>query len=133
MELCEEVMNALLEYSDRHGYPVGWSKARKEHRESQQALCACALTCRAWRFRAQHLLWTFPHLFDSRRLVQFTTAVRRSLHITITRGLVLGEVDGRARTLDLCVSSASELFVHSFPYLQHLRCFGILFAYGPPL
>ncbi|OJT15652.1 hypothetical protein TRAPUB_5980 [Trametes pubescens] len=51
-------------------------------------------------------------------------AVRRSLHITITRGLVLGEVDGRARTLDLRVSSAKvlgSLLRHSFPSLRSVK------------
>lgn len=99
------------------GYQQTWS--------GQQALCACALTCRAWRVRAQHLLSTFPHILDDARLSPFTTAVQES---PIT-GLTLGDYYfGRFDT-----SKASELFMHSSLRLQHWRCIKVDFDRGPPL
>ncbi|OJT05317.1 hypothetical protein TRAPUB_3866 [Trametes pubescens] len=120
IELCEAVMNAFREY-----YVSPWSGrllVPRLDRPAQQALCACTLTCRAWSVRAQYLLWTFPILPNSLRLVHFNMAIRKSPNKAIIRGLMLASTN-----------MAGELFMHSFPHLQHLLCFGIRFNRGPPL
>ncbi len=123
-------MDALLDYYE----PLGRSSGLLESKRtwgSQQALCACSLTCRAWRVRAQYLLWTLPHILDSRHLAQFTSAIHKLPEISIT-GLVLG--DQRAYAIkSFDPSTASSLFMHSFHHLQHLLCYGFLFYRGPPL
>lgn len=91
--------------------------------EWQDTLCACALTCRAWRARAQHLLWISPRLVDTRRLALITAALPTAPR-SLTTTLVLARLD---------LSSASELFMHSFPNLRQLSCHRVSFERGPPL
>ncbi len=130
IELCEKVMNALRGYEDEILDGTN-SRMQEEYTSKRQpALRACALTCHAWRVRAQYLLWTFPVILDSQHLAHFRTAIRSSPNITITRGLVLGGIYG-PNELDL--STAGELFMRSFPHLQRLLCFYIRFDRGPPL
>lgn len=130
IELCEAVMDALQDYYEPLGRP-GVLLESKRTWESQQALCACSLTCRAWHVRAQHLLWTLPHVLDSQHLAQFTSAVRNLSSIS-TAGLVLGDQRAYAiKTFD--PSMVSSLFMHSFDHLRHLLFYGFLFHRGPPL
>lgn len=102
-------------------------EAYEETVAGQRALCACTLTCRAWRVRAQYLLSIFPHIPNGASLAHFTTAVQNSPIIRLT----LGTVFNGSQKLD--ASKASELFMHSGPHLQHLRCFRVRFDRGPPL
>lgn len=91
--------------------------------EWQDTLCACALTCRAWRARAQHLLWISPRLVDTRR-VALITSVLPTAPRSVTTTLMLARLD---------LSSASELFMHSFPNSRHLSFHRVCFERGPPL
>lgn len=157
IELCEAVMSALR---DSLGRRDGVLDPRKTW-ESQQGLCACALTCRAWHVRAQYLLWTFPHISNVQHLTHFITALRRSSNISNTHGLVLGRnIDHSASILQYGftiralpdggsefishrpkkddsptpdLSTAGELFIRPFPHLQRLLCVNIRFDNGPPL
>lgn len=129
IELCEKVMDALPVYIEL--LDDGWFLAPQDAMETQQALCACTLTCRAWRVRAQYLLWTFPVLFDSQRFARFNTAVQKSPNTHIMCGLQLGRCFQDKETPDL--STAGELFMHSFPHLRSLWCDQIRFDRGPPL
>lgn len=95
--------------------------------DGQHALCACALTCRAWRVRAQYLLSTFPHIRDDARLANFTMAVQE---FPIT-ALTLGDYSPVSEHLD--ASKASELFMRSCVRVQHLRCIEVRFDRGSPL
>ncbi|KAL1937701.1 hypothetical protein VTO73DRAFT_12976 [Trametes versicolor] len=123
-------MDALQDYYESLGRP-GVLLESKRTWESQQALCACSLTCRAWHVRAQHLLWTLPHVLESQHLAQFTSAVR-NLSNTSTAGLVLGDQRAYAiKTFD--PSMVSALFMHSFDHLRHLLFYGFFFHRGPPL
>jgi hypothetical protein len=101
--------------------------------EAQPALYACALTCRAWRVRAQYLLWTFPMLSNNQRFTHFKTAIRRSPNKTIIRGLVLSSEDDNDHDKTLDLSMAAEIIMHSFPHLQSLLCHKVHFERGPPL
>lgn len=100
---------------------------------SQRALCACARTCRAWRVRAQYLLWTFPALSDSQKLGRLNTAIRQSSKTPIIRGLVLATQSRSDYDKNPYLSTVGELFMHSFPHLQSLLCQSIRFEHGPPL
>lgn len=122
-------MNALPDCYDYLGRPPEVLSSFSTWK-SQQALCACTLTCRAWRMRAQHLLSTFPHIFNDTRLARFTVTVQKSPNITIT-GLTLGDFYRHSRHLD--ASKASWLFMHPYLRLQHLRCVNVVFDRGPPL
>ncbi|OJT02860.1 hypothetical protein TRAPUB_6611 [Trametes pubescens] len=124
LELCEEVMNALLK---RHELPLDITTPSRYWFHQQQALCACALTCRAWRVRAQHLLLKFPHIRNSQCLASVTTAIQQLRDISIVHGLVL-DSDGM---LDL--STAGGLFMSALPHLQHLTYVNTRFDRGPPL
>lgn len=90
--------------------------------DGQRALCACALTCRAWRVRAQYLLSTFPHILDDAGLAHFTMTIQESPITALTLG---GE-----ELLD--ANNASELFMRPCPHLQHFRCIAVRFDRGPP-
>lgn len=118
IELCEAIMDTL---------PDIWSAAilrqYKPGIEMQHTLCACALTCRAWRVRAQLLLWGSPYLEDERRLALFTAAIRTAPKPLITSRLWLNQ--------STFVSSA-ELFMHTFPNLRRLTCWKVDFNCGPP-
>lgn len=117
-------MNALPNHYES-GPPLRlgdlWEYEETVH--GQRALCACALTCRAWRVRAQYLLSTFPHIRNVARLARFTMAVQES---SIT-GLTLGGEE----MFD--PSKASELFMRSCVGLQHLWCIYVRLDLGPPL
>ncbi|OJT12657.1 hypothetical protein TRAPUB_10800 [Trametes pubescens] len=119
IELCEAVMNALQEHCE---FPYGgwFLLPGNSESESQPALYACALTCRAWRVRAQYLLWTFPMLTNNQCFTHFKTAIRKSPNKTIIRGLVLSSEDDNDNDKTLDLSMAAELFMHSFPHLQSL-------------
>lgn len=131
--LCEEVMNTLHDHKLLEGDHASWPSYDRVP-EWQQALHACALTCRAWRARAQHLLWTIPHLSDNRHFAQFTTAIRNTPNISIIiTGLALGPGDNSYGVIPLDLSTAGELFISSFPHLQRLLCNSIRFDRGPPL
>lgn len=99
--------------------------------DGQRALYACALTCRAWRVRAQHLLWKFPRIVKGHNLSLFTAAIRTAPMELPTTTLVLENPNNVGADLDL--KSAGELFIQPFPHLQLLRCTGIRFDGGPPL
>lgn len=113
IELCETIMDALPSWPTISS--GDWSRG-------QFTLCACALTCRAWRVRAQLLLWVCPRLIERRRLPLFTAAIRTAPKALITTLL-----------LHQCsfVSSA-ELFMHTFPNLQQLNFHNVDFTRGPP-
>lgn len=130
-ELCEKVMDAIPEYVEFPDTGSGWPTRPKKPWRSQQALCACALTCHAWRVRAQCLLWTFPCLIQSQQFPRFNTAIRKSLNTPTICGLALGRLDVDHEASDL--STAGELFMHSFPHLRSLVCRNISFERGPPL
>lgn len=131
IELCEKVMDAIPEYVELRGIGSGWPTVPWEHWYSQQVLCACALTCHAWRVRAQYLLWTFPCLIQSQQFPRFNTAIRKSLNTPTVCGLALGLRDVLPEESDL--STAGELFMHSFPHLRSLVCTHVSFKCGPPL
>lgn len=124
-------MNALPDCYEYLGRPPEVLSSFSTWR-SQQALCACALTCRAWRVRAQHLLSAFPHVFNDTRLAHFTATVQRSPNITIT-GLTLGNFYFYQQSRHLDASKASWLLMHPYLRLQHLRCINVDFDRGPPL
>lgn len=129
IELCEKAMDAVPHYDD---YPDrGWLLSPQDAQNSQRALCACALTCQAWRVRAQYLLWTFPVLLDSQHFAHFKSAIRKSPNTHIIRGLELWSVYHDDKTLDF--STAGELFMHSFPHLRSFICRNIRFDRGPSL
>lgn len=111
---------------------LGWFMLPNYKRHSQRALYACALTCRAWRVRAQYLLWTFPCLFDSQHFAHFNSAIRKSSNTPIIRGVALGSGDKYAENADLS-TALGELFTHSFPHLRSLFCGKLCFERGPPL
>lgn len=132
IELCEKVMDAIPEYLEYPGLGSGWPTVPRKAWNSQKALCACALTCHAWRIRAQYLLWTFPSLIRSQQFLRFNTAIRKSLHTPTISGLVLGPLIADSHEVpDL--STAGELLMHSFPNLRSWVCFDISFERGPPL
>lgn len=131
IELCEKVMDAIPKYLEVPDTGNDWPMRPEEAWNSQQALCACALTCHAWRIRAQYLLWTFPCLIQSRQFPRFNTAIRKSLNTLTISGLTLGRLGLRHKASDL--STAGELFMQSFPHLQSLVCDNISFERGPPL
>lgn len=133
VELCEKVMNAIPDYVPLEFLysDSGWPTWPRAVWYSQQALCACALTCHAWHVRAQYLLWTFPCLIQSGQFPRFNTAIRKSLNTPTISGLALGNLDVCHEASDL--STAGELFMHSFPHLRSLVCHNINFECGPPL
>lgn len=129
IEICEKVMDALPDYVELSD--DGWLLFPQYAWDSQRALCSCALTCRAWRVRAQYLLWTFPAFVDSLHLARFNTAIVTSANSAIIRGLALGSGENDDEAPDL--RTAGELFKHSFPHLQQLLCANFRFDCGPPL
>ncbi|KAL1937692.1 hypothetical protein VTO73DRAFT_12967 [Trametes versicolor] len=133
IELCEKVMDAIPEYVEFSDIGSGWPTWPQKPWDSQQALCACALTCHAWRVRAQYLLWTFPSIIQSQQFPGFSTAIRKSLNTSTICGLALGSLDFLNKAPASNLSMAGELFMHSFPHLQILMCECIRFERGPPL
>lgn len=128
IEICEAVMNALPDcygFGPLHRFEHKW-RYRHNIVMGQRALCACALTCRAWRVRAQYLLLTFPLIRNHARLAHFTMAVGES---PIT-GLTLGGYYDAPEPFD--ASKASELFMRPRLRLQHFRCIQVRFDRGPP-
>lgn len=132
IEICEKVMDAIPESFELPDTGSGWPTRPTKPWDSQKALCACALTCHAWRVRAQYLLWTFPCLIQSRQFPRFNTAIRKSLNTPIISGLALGPL-GEVRHEVSDLSTAGELFMHSFPHLRYLLCQNLSFERGPPL
>ncbi|EIW65393.1 uncharacterized protein TRAVEDRAFT_42763 [Trametes versicolor FP-101664 SS1] len=131
IELCEKVMDAIPHYVEFSYTGSRWPMPPKNAWDSQQALWACALTCHAWHVRAQYLLWTFPCLIQSQQFPRFNAAIRKSLNTPTICGLALGALDVRHEASDL--STAGELFMHSFPHLRYLLCQNISFERGPSL
>ncbi|OJT05526.1 hypothetical protein TRAPUB_3657 [Trametes pubescens] len=123
IELCEKVMNALRGHEDEILDGTN-SRMQEEYTSKRQpALRACALTCHAWRVRAQYLLWTFPVILDSQHLAHFRTAIQSSPNITITRGLVLGGIYG-PNVLDLSTAEVlGSLLRDSFPALHSVTVY----------
>ncbi|KAI0365453.1 hypothetical protein BV20DRAFT_752634 [Pilatotrama ljubarskyi] len=82
-------------------------------------LCACALTCCAWRFRAQFILWRHPWITDNEGVMAFTAVLRctspsSALHISSLR------LDGPWKE-DVSLSQSGNFFLLSLPNLRHLR------------
>lgn len=97
----------------------------------QDTLCACALTCRAWRAPAQRLLWAFPHVLDGARLARFTAAIRTTAASQSLTTLLLA--DNIYNEKAYCHDTACELFALTFPRLQELHYHDIRFEHGPSL
>ncbi len=122
IELCNAIMDAL---SEHHKFQWSWSFAER----SQHALCACALTCCAWRVRAQRLLWHSPCLLvGSPCIASFNTAIRSDT----TRSLILSLILKRSNDV-FDYKGANDLFMHSFPNLLDLLCDGVHFDVTPQL
>lgn len=118
IELCETIIDTLpirTIASRRGDYYAGL--------QVQRTLRACALTCRAWRVRAQLVLWVSPHLESEHYLALFAAALRTGPKPLITN-LWLHQ--------STFVRSA-ELFMHTFPNLRNLTCSKADFDHGPPL
>lgn len=122
-------MDALLDYVEIPD--DGWFLVPRYARDSQQALCSCALTCHAWRVRAHYLLWTFLFLFQRQQFSRFRQAIQNSPNITLIRGLMLQGSHNVVENPGLRM--AGELFMHSFPHMEHFICTGVRFDHGPPL
>lgn len=88
-----------------------------------RVLCACALTCRAWRIRAQRLLWISPRLVDRPHIALFTKNLRTAPIRLVTT--LAFEHRGHHRS--------GELFMHAFPNLRLLSYRKVDFECGPPL
>lgn len=122
IEVCEAIMDAL----------AYWDTAWRDEQTNpplaifwlQHTLCACALTCRAWRVRAQLLLWNSPYPKNGPRLVLFIAAIRTAPNPLITSRLGLH---------NSTLASSAELFMHAFPNLRRLVCAEVRFDHGPPL
>lgn len=117
IELCETIMDALPDAPDPY---LQWETGPK----GQRTLCACALTCRAWRVRAQHLLLTFPRLLDGPHLSLFTVAIRNVPKPPTITLVLKDKVD---------LKLAAQLFIQPFPHLQHWSCAYVSFDSGLPL
>lgn len=122
-------MDALLDYVESSD--DGRLLFPRHTLDSQQALCSCALTCHAWRVRAQYLLWPFPLLFQKQQFARFKQTIQKFPNITLIRGILLGRSDNGDEEPDL--RTAGELFMHSFPYMENFVCARVHFNRGPPL
>lgn len=116
IELCEAIIDVLA-----------YNNAYSEQREWESTLCACALTCRAWRARAQHVLWNSPRLVGEQRLALFISGLRTAPSSFIST-LILA---GRSHNKKLDLARAGELFVRPFPHLRRLIYDDVRFDRGP--
>lgn len=117
IEVCEAIMDSLPTLLP------GVQDFYESRRKTYGTLYACALTCRAWRIRAQWLLWASPHLLNERRLARFT-AVTRTAPIPLIVTLWLHRST---------FVRSTELFMHTFPNLRQLVFHITDFTCGPPL
>ncbi|KAI0363125.1 hypothetical protein BV20DRAFT_1058314 [Pilatotrama ljubarskyi] len=110
IELSEYVIEAL---SWHDGYPDSAA-------EAQANLYACALTCRAWRPRAQFILWREPWVTEDHRVIAFI-AVLRCIAPSLAHHV-------RALGINhLPLSGPGDLFLLSLPNLKHLHMFSLHF------
>lgn len=124
MPICEAIMEDLVEFTHEILYLATvavW----------QDTLCACALTCRAWRAPAQRLLWAFPHILDGARLAHFTAAIRTTAPSHSLTTLLLA--DNTFYQKAYCHDTAGALFALPFPRLQELHYHDVRFERGPLL
>ncbi|KAI8970885.1 hypothetical protein BD414DRAFT_388950, partial [Trametes punicea] len=83
IELCEAVLDTIpsaISWPVRLHYPYCVTTYHVEdHILSQKTLCACALVCRAWRPRAQFLLWKYPILSSPESLARFVATIHHDV------------------------------------------------------
>ncbi|KAI0353268.1 hypothetical protein OH77DRAFT_644849 [Trametes cingulata] len=131
IELCERIMDVLSP-----GPPSLGSLSIGQHeiellqaQHALHALSACALTCRAWRPRAQFVLWTHPQFDDDAVVVAFTQVLRS----------VSPSFGHHVSTLVLCarpvgfrsLSRPGDVFLLSLPNLRNLCLSSLRFDYLP--
>ncbi|KAI0675963.1 hypothetical protein C8Q78DRAFT_359793 [Trametes maxima] len=105
LEMCEAIIDAIPSSSDNATV------------EEQRTLCVCALTCQAWRGRAQRVLLEHPQLNSRRAVLLFVASIRRTKYqlASLVRTLAL---EG------LQLKSIYSLLVESFPGLSALHLYG---------
>ncbi|KAH9846165.1 hypothetical protein C2E23DRAFT_854023 [Lenzites betulinus] len=144
VELCEAVMDAV----SYHQISMVLDR-RKQNRSRlrQRTLCACALTCRAWRARAQHLLRTRPYLPSQRAISLLTASVRadrekwaRHLMIMRLNGSGIGRSGSGSTTssrakdpIGISTASCTDLLLCSFPNLHTFHASVTTLDFGPRL
>ncbi|KAI0638732.1 hypothetical protein C8Q77DRAFT_1663 [Trametes polyzona] len=142
IELCEAIMDAILLLPEPLILNAGQPK-RKRFR--QRALCNCALTCRAWRPRAQHLLRVHPNLATQQSVLQYLQCMRNAPAEWAPLASEIRLQGGQMRAPPTCgrdmasdsvllnVSRASALFTYPFPRLRILHAATTLFDLAPRL
>lgn len=135
IELCEAVI-------DKIPWPIRKFKVSPhfDHLSAQRTLCACALTCRAWRTLAQRLLWSYVYLKSAPVASAFASASRTAPEECklLLSALYLGEEfhgplslmsDDDHPVLDM--ATLNDLFMLHFPNLRTLHCTAARFNLGP--
>ncbi|KAI0364796.1 hypothetical protein BV20DRAFT_974019 [Pilatotrama ljubarskyi] len=113
----------------------------REHGQIQRALCACAMTYRAWRPRAQ-FLWKHVRLVSQQSISRFIAAIRRSASTdangsSSVSALVLvasptpyGSVSYADR---MSLSQADALFMHSTLRPSAIQAYMADFSLSPKI
>ncbi|KAI0357280.1 hypothetical protein OH77DRAFT_151406 [Trametes cingulata] len=129
IELCETIMEDVSNTSWSH-YPRMHSR-RGDIR--QRTLCACALTCRAWRYPAQRLLRMLPRLARPQSIAQFVASVRGDPDgwKPLVRAL---RIDGGLKAKQyMSMALGSDILMPPFPCLQSLDVSAVKFDLRPTL
>ncbi|KAL1937660.1 hypothetical protein VTO73DRAFT_12935 [Trametes versicolor] len=134
IELCEAVIDGTIPWPThirRYSPPLAQLTV-------QRTLYACALTCRAWRTRAQRLLWSYVYLKNAPTAISFASASRiasgecRSLLSTLCIGEELrGTLIDEKHLAVTDLANVNELFMLPFPNLFTLHCTAVRFNLGP--
>lgn len=134
IELCEAVIDGTIPWPTHiHRYSPPLAQLTV-----QRTLYACALTCRAWRTRAQRLLWSYVYLKNAPTAISFASASRiasgecRSLLSTLCIGEELrGTLIDEKHLAVTDLANVNELFMLPFPNLFTLHCTAVRFNLGP--
>ncbi|KAI0816889.1 hypothetical protein BC628DRAFT_1405090 [Trametes gibbosa] len=146
IEVCEAIMDALSYHR------ISMVLDRREQNRSrirQRTLCACALTCRAWRARAQHLLRAHPYLANQHSVSLLSASVRAirdqwTPYVSILRLNGGGGVQrsGHSTTspsttknpdTGISMASTTDLLLCPFPNLHTFYASVITMDFGPRL
>lgn len=125
MEICELIIDAVLVFPAKSPFV----EEQDECRSTQRTLYACALTCRAWRIRAQQRLWGDIHLFTDRDISVFNSVLRIAPAWCITTTAAL-HLSGSTYSEPMKLTAFNALSMHSLPNLTMLHCHLIMKSFN---
>ncbi|OSD02586.1 hypothetical protein PYCCODRAFT_322268 [Trametes coccinea BRFM310] len=123
LELCEAIIGAVPSTIESLPVPYtqgkNWTSAYDVLIHERNTLCACSLTCRAWRTRSQTLLWKRPLLLLPDHISSFYRIVREDA--TYERVCLVSEMCMTCHKYMPCIAFAGDIVVHTFPNLRVLH------------